>query len=498
MQVPTTKRQFYDTTKKVNSVAAYAGAVKNGMEAWGQLFDQQQKARMASLQTDVEEEVKNEFARKSPEYDNDPDNQEFKQYMDDFKKQKYDEAREKVNPFYRGQFDELTREYDKRYTVAYDGWRDQQHRANASNDVKKLAQSMIDEAYIAGQTGAIEDARAKYNQNVAVIRGISTSTLGARATEQGIADLNQQYLVAYSKGEIESDPFSAEKRLNDKNFIKEVGAENVEKLRNYAKAEQNKVKKTFVQTTIAQFNANPTKETLEAIKNQDLIKVSDKTIAQMEETYKASPNYICETDEEALAQVIEKFNDFVSKDYTIKEGDNKGAVDLGKQYADATELSHFIMMQNSKDGKLSDSDRSKYMESVAKVLRDTTMKNAMMNTQSEFRAFLHTVNQVANPVKTMLSDALSGDDKLRTVSSTDRNILKAQVTQLITSAMERLEAGDEDGARKYFETGKRLVIDFKNPEIRGKKVGDTFSKDGQTYQIMGFDDNDVNVRIIYN
>lgn len=122
----------------------------------------------------------------------------------------------------------------------------------------------------------------------------------------------------------------------------------------------------------------------------------------------------------------------------------------------------------------------------------------MMNTQSEFRAFLHTVNQVANPVKTMLSDALSGDDKLRTVSSTDRNILKAQVTQLITSAMERLEAGDEDGARKYFETGKRLVIDFKNPEIRGKKVGDTFSKDGQTYQIMGFDDNDVNVRIIYN
>lgn len=497
MQVPTTKRQFYDTTKKVNSVAEYAGAVKNGMEAWGQLFDQQQKARMASLQTDVEEEVKNEFARKSPEYDNDPDNQEFKQYMDDFKKQKYDEAREKVNPFYRGQFDELTREYDKRYTVAYDGWRDQQHRANASNDVKKLAQSMIDEAYIAGQTGAIEDARAKYNQNVAVIRGISTSTLGARATEQGIADLNQQYLVAYSKGEIESDPFSAEKRLNDKNFIKEVGVENVEKLRNYAKGKQNAFKKEYVNKMISEFNANPTKQTLDMLKSQDFVKVSDKTLNDMEATYKASPNYICETDAEALTEVMQRVEDFVSKDYTIKEGDNKGAADLGKQYEDVAELTKFIMMQNSEQGKLSNDDRQKYMETIAKTMYDTQMKTAMLNTKGAFGAFVDTIKKY-DPITGgfyRLKAGLFGED--RYVSSSERTILEGQIKATVAGAMERLEAGDEEGARKYFENGSREIIYFRNPEVRGKKVGDTFSKDGQTYQIMGFDSNDVNVRIIY-
>jgi hypothetical protein len=219
MQVPTTKRQYYDTTKKVSSLAAYSGAIREGAEAWGKLFDGQQKANMESLQIDVENEVKAEFARKSPEYDNNPDNPEFKQYMDDFRKQKYSEAREQVNPFYRGQFDALTRENDKRYNSAFDGWKIQQRQANASANVKKISQSMIDEAYLAGQTGDFEDAKAQYNKKVETIRNISTTTLGARATEQGIEDLDKKYKEALLSGMLESRPVELAAMLSGKHNI---------------------------------------------------------------------------------------------------------------------------------------------------------------------------------------------------------------------------------------------------------------------------------------
>ena len=247
MQVPTTKRQYYDTTKKVSSLAAYSGAIREGAEAWGKLFDGQQKANMESLQIDVENEVKAEFARKSPEYDNNPDNPEFKQYMDDFRKQKYSEAREQVNPFYRGQFDALTRENDKRYNSAFDGWKMKQRQANASNNVKKISQDMINTAYLAGQTGepsAFEDAKAQYNRQIATIRNISTTTLGARATEQAIDDLNKQYIMSFAQGSIETNPYSMDEKLSDPKFVKEVGADNVERLKKYSTGIKERYKKT--------------------------------------------------------------------------------------------------------------------------------------------------------------------------------------------------------------------------------------------------------------
>lgn len=496
MQVPTTKRQYYDTTKKVSSLAAYSGAIRDGAEAWGKVIDEQQQIKIESQLDTANQNIKNEFARKSHEYDNNPDNPEFKQYMDEFKKNEYEKARADINPFYRGQFDTVARQNDKVFNAQFEGWREQQRKTNASNDVKKLSQSLIDNAYIAGQSGDISVAQDQFNRVVPQIRKISTTTLGARVTEQGIEDLNKQYLTSYATGKIESDPFGGDAFVSDPKFIKQVGSENAQKLKNYAKSKQNDFKKKYINKTLTEFNANPTKQTLDMLKSQDFVKISEKTLNDLESTYKESPNYICETDVEALDEVIKRVEDFVSKDYSIKDGEDKGGFDYEKQFADASELTKFIMMQNSKDGKLSDADRSKYMSMVAQSMNDAVLKNALMNTQGEFMSFIDSVNRHLNPIKSMVNDTLG--TKYRTVTSNEKTILSAQVKATIAGAMERLEAGDEDGARRFFDMGKRTLIEFKNPEIRGKKVGDTFSKDGQTYQIMGFDDNDVNVRIIYN
>lgn len=219
MVVPTTKRQYYDTTKKVSSLAEYSGAIGKGAEAWGNLLDNQQKTKIAAGIDTANENIKNEFARKSPEYDNNPDNPEFKQYMDDFRKNEYEKVRQDIMPIYRGQFDEEVRQGENRYNAAFEGWKIKQRQANASNDVKKLSQSLIDEAYLAGQTGAIEDAMAQFNKKVPLIRSISTATLGARATEQGIEDLGKRYQEAVLSGMLESNPVDLAAMLSGENKI---------------------------------------------------------------------------------------------------------------------------------------------------------------------------------------------------------------------------------------------------------------------------------------
>jgi len=504
MVVPTTKRQFYDTTKKVSAVAEYAGAVREGAEAWGKLFDSQQGAKIESSLGQANVNINDEFNRVSPQYDNNPDNPEFKAYMDDYRKQQYDKAREDINPFYRGQFDEAVRKNNQRFDINFSEWQVSQRKANASNDVKNISADLINNAYMSGQSGNLEQARAVYNEKANAIRNVSTATLGARATEQGLKDLNSQYLMAFAKGQLDSaydggnlDAIKkSESLLADNDFMKEVGLENAEKLKNYAVSKQNHFKKQYVSKMVAEFNANPNKQTLDMIKSQDIVKISDKAIEDLESTYKESPNYVCETEAEALLEVGKRVADFSGNDYSIKDGKEKGGVNVAKQFEDAITLTKFIMSQNSKDGKLSDSDRSKYMETVAKVMQDSNLKNAFNNTRGEFVTFLDNIHSVLP--SGLVANTLTGGDKRQTISSNDKLMINSTVSATMRMVMESLESGDVETARKAFFDGNKDIQCILYPELRGKGVGDTFSRDGEVYRIEGFNkDGSPNVTIMY-
>ena len=495
MQVPTTQRKYYDTTKKVSPLGEYAGAVKQGAEAWGSVIDQQQRVKIESQLETANTNIKNEFKRKSLEYDNNPDNPEFKQYMDEYRKSEYEKARQDVMPMYRGMFDSATRESDKQYNTAFDSWKTVQRQQNASNDVKKLSQSMIDNAYLAGQSGDISMAQAQFNKVVPLIRGISTTTLGARATEQGIEDLEKQYLLSFASGQIEKSPSEADVLIKSKEFIKKVGAENAKKLQNYSDAQKSRIQKEEIHGLIENFNKKPTKEALEAIKNQDIVKLSDKKISELESMYNESPNYICETNGEAVEQISKRLAEFAKNDYVIKNGEKKGSVDIQSQFDDAVDLSKFIMAQNSENGTLSDADRMKYMSSVAKIMRDGMVRRAFINTQGAMGEFFDTVGKYNPLVSVQIANQFA--KKRQYVSSSERAAINGVVLATMKGAFESLERGDEKAAYEYFRTGSREIIDIRNPEVRGKNKDDYFSKDGQTYQITGFDNNDVNVRIIY-
>lgn len=229
------------------------------------------------------------------------------------------------------------------------------------------------------------------------------------------------------------------------------------------------------------------------IKQQDLVKVSDKTIQNLEDVYKASPNYVCETKEEAIEAITRKMEDFASKDYTINEGENKGSIDVEQQLEDAAELSKFIMSQNSTDGKLSKQDCEEYMNSIAKIMGDENVKNALMNTRSEVGDFIFRVNEY-NPL-----GGLFGRDELygqAVVSNHTKNVIKNKTRDTINEVMQHLWIGDEDGARDALNAGKQEILYLKYPEINGKKVNDIFIKNGQPYKIEGINGLDVAVSFV--
>ena len=216
----------------------------------------------------------------------------------------------------------------------------------------------------------------------------------------------------------------------------------------------------------------------------------------MEEIYKASPNYICETEAEAEMSIAEKLANFSSNDYIKETGDEKGSFDYQKQFEDAAELTHYIMMQNSKDGKLSQKQMEEYMAQVAKTMSDDMVRRAMINTKGEVMDFLDNVWTHLDPFGSGLHGFVSNDMKRKVVSSGDKAVLDGIVRGTISEAMAKLALGDEDGAKKDFERGNRLILEWKTPEIRGKNVGDTFIKDGRVYEIKGFDSKDFSVKLL--
>lgn len=486
MAVPTVERQYYNTTRKASTVATYTGALQGGVQKIDQLYTAQQQAKIASSIEEANMNIDTKFKELSPKYDNNPDNPEFKQLMDSYRKEQYSLARDNVSPLFRGDFDRATRDNDIRLNKNFSDWQISQRKANASSDVKKLSQNLIDNAYLIGQSenGDYNSAMQKFENTVATIRNVSVPTLGARATNDGIEELERDYLTAFVQGSIEKNPFEAAKALDkDKNLPQKIGLKNVEKLKKYAYAQQKKKQKAFISEFMKNFSENPTKEGLEMLKNQDIVKISEKRMSDLEDMYNASPNYVCETSAEALSSIKKKIDEFASRDYLFKEGNHKGELDVNKQFEDGIELAKYIMNQNVDDSILSDDDRSEYMKQVARIIRDSEYKNLIAQTKPDFDEFLNSWEAVVTAPTVFPKFVMDVFDSRPSLSEFDKKMGNEIIKYSVNTAMSKIEDGDIDGARQILKIGSRQIIDLKYPEVRGKNIGEEFIKDGVVYEL---------------
>ncbi len=250
VQIPTTNRQYYDTVHKQSSLDAYAKGVGNGLSQIGNVMDDIQNVKITASLSDAKNKIKLKELELRNKYESNPDDPAFKQEFDAYVNTVYDEQRTNINPFYRGAFNQKARELTKLLNTDNDVWRFKQNGVNLENDMKRIADGLMMDAYDAGNTGDYATAEQVFEQNMASLIPAANKYLGTEKAGEAIEKMKKMYLAQFAQGMIDDNPAGAEALLNDKVFEQKVGGEKLiglkRSLKKAQKAEREKARKEAI------------------------------------------------------------------------------------------------------------------------------------------------------------------------------------------------------------------------------------------------------------
>lgn len=250
VQIPTTSRQFYDTARKQSSLNAYAKEVGNGLAQVGNVMDDIQGVKITASLSDAKNKIKLKELELRNKYESNPDDPAFKQEFDAYVNTVYDEQRTNINPFYRGVFNKKARELTKLLNTDNDAWRFKQNGVNLENDMKRIADGLMMDAYDAGNTGDYATAEQVFEQNMATLMPAANKYLGSEKANKALEEMKKSYLAQFAQGMIDDNPTGAEALLNDKAFEQKVGGEKLiglkRSLKKAQKAEREKARKEAI------------------------------------------------------------------------------------------------------------------------------------------------------------------------------------------------------------------------------------------------------------
>lgn len=292
-------------------------------------------------------------------------------------------------------------------------------------------------------------------------------------TKDGVIDINQNQVLTPNM------------MTDIKNYVRDAKYKRLA-----AKEKEYKYNKTV---GIAEYMKNPTKSGLEQLK-QEFPDLDDKTLDKLENAYSGSPNYMAETQAEALSMALDKIGEIATKEKLMPDG----TPDYNYQFEKLVEANDFINRQSTgKDAQLGYDDVQMLREKAAQVMIDEEERKLRMEVDRTSKDFMREMSfsQLVGAGEGMayVAPKLGGID-IPLARMTAKNTIQLAERALSDKTVppeERVE-----NAKRIYNAGKEMLIRIRNPEIGDKKVGDTYTVNGVTYEIVSFDNYDVQVRIV--
>lgn len=264
-------------------------------------------------------------------------------------------------------------------------------------------------------------------------------------------------------------------------------------------ANKEKEKKYQQVIDIAEFGKNPTKTALEEIKAKypDL---DTKKLESLEEKYASGPNYLAETQPEAMTGAIDLINSIATEETYMPDGRPNYAAMFDK----FVEVNDYINRNSTgKDAQLGYDDVQALREKAAQVMIDEEEKVTRMEIAKDTKSFLSSINWAFGTGNEMAAQGFAMaegkiDDPQR-VNTPMVKMITRNTIQLAEAALADKSIPREERVRKakeIYKVGKEQLIRARNPEIGDKKVDDKYTLNGVTYEIVSFDNYDVQLRIV--
>lgn len=229
------------------------------------------------------------------------------------------------------------------------------------------------------------------------------------------------------------------------------------RIRNLAEARMSVLAKKRKDNEFRAFISNPSYEGLEAIKLK-YPDTKESVIKNLTNIFESSPNYKSDN-------AYEIIDDFTTE---LTEFNETQFADADEALEKAIEISDRLVRSNQR-GNITPEETQSSLNDLWNVMQDEAVKSAWTEFSPYAKAFQSFTNFQINNLPTFLSEAAEG------ISSgiNKKARLQAMAKAGMMEAMNRWRDGDIEGAKQTYNNTRLSMQAFMNPEIAGKKVGDT-------------------------
>lgn len=241
VQIPTTKRQFYDTTPKANTLALYADASKPAVQNANKIFMDQQRIKIATKSTQARIEADDYVNNMRLQFQGNPDSPEFKQAIQGGLHDIFERYGEDIDPMAKGEWNLTANKMTGAYELSNNDWIIKQRAQNAKLDIADNINANLKLARRAGSGGnwqaGVEDFKNSYGQ----LFDYAQKNLGETDARKLLKDYEQEYMTSFINGMAESNPAAALKALEQPEVADMIGDEKAQKTIKQLVRKQNKI-----------------------------------------------------------------------------------------------------------------------------------------------------------------------------------------------------------------------------------------------------------------
>ena len=244
VHIPTTERQYYNNTRKVNTLETFAKAMQPAAENLQKTLVDQQKIRMDANATKGRAEADELVRQLQLEYQRTPNSAEYKAKLHDGLNEIWKRYGQDIDPLMQGQWSQMTNKLNIAYDDASNQWAYKQRQENAKFDLAEGMNANYNLAYSHGQNNNTAAALLDLDYSYEQMRANIAQSLGEVEADKLLKNYKKQYVKSFIDGQLQTNPEGALQALNNKEVAGVFdGQREVDQMKEYAVSKLDNLKK---------------------------------------------------------------------------------------------------------------------------------------------------------------------------------------------------------------------------------------------------------------
>jgi hypothetical protein len=250
VRIPTTERQFYNTTPKVNTLAVTADALLPPSKQYTQTLKNQQKVKIDTNSNKARADIDNLQHQWQLDNQANPDNPKARAKFQAGMQKILNQYGSEIDPIARMEWTVAANRIKSAYDIANNDWARKQKAENTKLDVAENINLNLDMAYKNGLQGNVLGGWANLDNSYRQLHSYASANMGETEAKALLSDYRSDFTTSFVNGLIESNPQAALDFLDNEDNRKALKYERkVGSLRNLAekqlKSYKTQIKEDF-------------------------------------------------------------------------------------------------------------------------------------------------------------------------------------------------------------------------------------------------------------